>query len=230
MNACGVNIDGVNYNRNVKLVLSSFLVAGIYRTSHRSLYLGGKRIFVRTFTSTHLSPQEMTLFPPCPRGRRWCRWREVLQQTRSASTAGAKGAGGEAKERGGSPQAVRALRASPAASDSPGVRGLLRAPRSAHLWCHSKEGLFFCRLLPRNLLHHHGNSLICRPRAFPLQQRNQQWRESAAGLATTASQKHTPEPSSHSTDGVYGWKQSLAGSRIHKHALKIIIISYLWTC
>lgn len=133
MNACGVNIDGMNYNRNVKLVLSSFLVAGIYCTSHRSLYLGGKRIFVRTFTSTHLSPQEMTLFPPCPRGRRWCRWREVLQQTGSASTAGAEGAGGEAKERGGSPQAVRALRASPAASDSPGVRGLLRAPRSAHL-------------------------------------------------------------------------------------------------
>lgn len=76
------------------------------------------------------------------------------------------------------------------------VRGLLRAPRSAHLWCHSKEGLFFCRLLPRNLLHHHGNSLICRPRAFPLQQWNQQWRESAASLTTTATQHHTPEPTS----------------------------------
>lgn len=69
------------------------------------------------------------------------------------------------------------------AGDPRGARGLLRAPRSAHLWCHSKEGLFFCRLLPRNLLHHHGNSLICRPRAFPLQQRNQQWRESAASPA-----------------------------------------------
>lgn len=80
----------------------------------------------------------------------------------------------------------------PRGRDPRGVHGLLRAPRSAHLWCHSKEGLFFCRLLPRNLLHHHGNSLICRPRAFPLQQRNQQWRESAASPAQPRP-KNTPQ-------------------------------------
>lgn len=68
------------------------------------------------------------------------------------------------------------------AGDSRSARGPLRAPRSAHLGCHSEEGLFFCRLLPRNLLHHHGHSLIGRPSAFALQQRNQQWRQVSSGL------------------------------------------------
>lgn len=154
------------------------------------------------FMSKHLKCQAITLFAPCYFSP--CQWGHVVTLVWRPPADGfsqhqlkLESHRGEAKERVRFPSGCE-CRGSWGAFVSPVrcVRGLLRAPRSAHLWCHSKEGLFFCRLLPRNLLHHHGNSLICRPRAFPLQQRNQQWRESAASLTTTATQHHTPEPTS----------------------------------
>lgn len=99
------------------------------------------------------------------------------------------------------------------AGDSRSARGPLRAPRSAHLGCHSEEGLFFCRLLPRNLLHHHGHSLIGRPSAFALQQRNQQWRQVSSGLRPPPA--HAPDPARRDAARACAWKPSLVGSRTH---------------
>ena len=46
---------------------------------------------------------------------------------------------------------------------------------SAHLGSHCEEGLPFWWRLTWYLLQDHGNSLICSPRVFPLQQWDQQW-------------------------------------------------------
>lgn len=46
---------------------------------------------------------------------------------------------------------------------------------SAHLGSHCEEGFPFWWRLTGYLLQDHGNSLICSPRVFPLQQWNQQW-------------------------------------------------------
>ena len=172
--------------------LNNFLVTGIQCTFYRSFYLGEKCIFVQIFMPKHLTHQAIPLFTP--RSSSPCQRGNVLALACDPPAARPKP--NRRRREADAHEAPLGPRVPPFAWGFHISRSLRRAPRSAHLWCHSKEGLFFCRLLPRNLLHHHGNSLICRPRAFPLQQWNQQWRESAAGLATTASHKHTPEPSS----------------------------------
>lgn len=123
---------------------------------------------------------------------------------------------------GSFPPSVKQRDGSPSgAGDSRGARGPLRAPRSAHLGCHSEEGLFFCRLLPRNLLHHHGHSLIGRPSAFALQQRNQQRRQVSSGLRPPSRALPT-RPAG--PGRACAWKRSSIGSRTHTHWLKIVKI------
>lgn len=53
-----------------------------------------------------------------------------------------------------------------------------RADGCSHLGCHCEEGLPFWWRLTGYLLQDHGNSLICSPRVFPLQQWDQQRRGS----------------------------------------------------
>lgn len=109
------------------------------------------------------------------------------------------------------------------AGDSRSARGPLRAPRCAHLGCHSEEGLFFCRLLPRNLLHHHGHSLIGRPSAFALQQRNQQWRQVSSGLRPPPAHALPTRPGGTPAAPAPG-SEARFGSRTRTRCLKIIQI------